>query len=182
MENNTVKEKLIKTASLEINAVCSEHDLPMLAYTLAEGTHLCQVCATQYFTNVKYCYKHMLPKTCAIENTNFKVCKACLPEDDESEPDDSEDLNDAESLYDEAIQNNDVKDMLSEWQIKLRRELMKTRHMFAQSVEEVSQEIHRIYSNMLKQKSIKFINSQISNFTEESTGLKNKNIFNMTKT
>ena len=80
----------------------------------------------------------MLPKTCAIENTNFKVCKACLPEDDESEPDDSEDLNDAESLYDEAIQNNDVKDMLSEWQIKLRRELMKTRHMFAQSVEEVS--------------------------------------------
>ena len=52
--------------------------------------------------------------------------------------------------------------MYQEWEGKLRKEVMKTRHMFAQSVEEVSQEIHGLYCKMHMDKSLKGIDEELS--------------------
>ena len=61
------------------------------------------------------------------------VCKECAKARKEStlKKNRVSDLREAEDLYNGAIQNNEVKDLISEWETKLRREVMKTRHMFA---------------------------------------------------
>ena len=57
--------------------------------------------------------------------------------------------------------------MHDEWEYKLRREVMKTRHLFAQTVEEVSQEIHSLYCDLVKEKSLDNINWKLDEMSKK---------------
>ena len=58
--------------------------------------------------------------------------------------------------------------MYQEWEGKLRKEVMKTRLMFAQSVEEVSQEIHGFYCKMHMDKSLKGIDEELGKCSKKT--------------